>query len=107
VRAWLSQQSVALEQRDFFRERFSEDELRGLLGVRPVSDFFSWTSPSFRKLGLERDSLDDDQLVAMMLDEPRLIRRPLIVVNGVLLAPMSGSERIVALLEQKTRARRG
>ena len=98
---------MELEARDFFRDRFSEDELRRLLGGRPASEFFSWASPSFRKLGLERESLDEDQLIAMMLDEPRLIRRPLIVVDGEVQGPVSGSQKIVALLEQKTRARGG
>ena len=78
------QEGAELEERDFFKDRFSQDELRRLIGDRPPSEFFSWKSPSFRKLGLERASLDDDRLVALMLDEPRLIRRPLFLVGGEL-----------------------
>ena len=100
VRAWLSQSGVELEERDFFQERFSEPELRELFAGHPVSRFFSWVSPSFRKLGLERHGLTDDQLIAMMLDEPRLIRRPLVVVDGELLEPTSGTDKIVRLLEE-------
>ena len=85
--------------RDFFADRFSENEIRGLLGDRPVSEFFSWVSPSFRKLGVSRKSLSDDQLIAIMLEQPRLIRRPLIVVNGELLTPKGGSDRIILTLE--------
>ena len=72
---------MELEERDFFQERFSEEELRGLLGGRLPSDYFSWNSPSFKKLGLKRDDLDDDRLIRLMIDEPRLIRRPLIGVG--------------------------
>ena len=75
---------VELEERDFFKDRLSEDELRSILRGVNVSDVFSWNSPSFKKMGLDRDTLDDDRLVAMMLEEPRLIRRPLVLVNGVL-----------------------
>jgi arsenate reductase-like glutaredoxin family protein len=75
---------VKLEERDFFAERFSEDELRGLIAHRSTSELFSWNSPSFRKLGLQRSFLDDDQLVAIMLEEPRLIRRPLTFIGGTL-----------------------
>ena len=85
--------------RDFFADRFSENEIRGLLGDRPVSEFFSWVSPSFRKLGVSRKSLSDDQLIAMMLEQPRLIRRPLIVVSGELLTPKGGGDRIILALE--------
>ena len=95
------QADVDLAVRDFFQDRFSEEELRALLGDRPVSEFFSWVSPSFRKLGVPRGSLDDDEMVAMMLEQPRLIRRPLIVVDGELLSPVSGSDRIVEMLQER------
>ena len=84
VRAWLSQEGVELEARDFFEDTFTGDELRTLIEGRSPSDVFSWKSPSFRKLGAERASLSDDQLISLMLDEPRLIRRPLVLVNGEL-----------------------
>ena len=84
--------------RDFFADRFSENEIRVLLGDRTASEFFSWASPSFRRLGVARESLSDDRLIAMMLEQPRHIRRPLIVVNGELLAPKAGSDRIILSL---------
>ena len=98
VKSWLLGQHVDVTARDFFANRFSEDELRSLIGERPIRDYFSWVSPSFRKLGVSRESLDDDRLVSLMLDEPRLIRRPLIVVDDLLLQPMSGSDRIIQML---------
>ena len=76
MRAWLSQAGVDLESRDFFQDRFSEGELRRIIGDRPTSDFFSWNSPSFRKMGVDRHALSHDELIALMLEEPRLIRRP-------------------------------
>ena len=94
---------VELETRDFFQDRFSENELRRLFGKCPAEDFFSWASPSFRKMGLSRESLGEDQLIAMMLKEPRLVRRPLIVVNGLLLPAASGNHKIITLLENNIR----
>lgn len=81
----LTQKGVELNERDFFQDRFTEGELRRLIGDRPVSDYFSWKSPSFKKLGLDREGLDDDRLVRLMVEEPRLIRRPLIVVGDQLI----------------------
>ncbi|MDA1347890.1 MAG: hypothetical protein O3A47_03365 [Chloroflexi bacterium] len=72
------QDGVELDERDFFSDRFTERELRQLIGEREPSEFFSWSSPSFRKMDLKREHLTEEQLVEMMLDEPRLIRRPLI-----------------------------
>ena len=82
MRAWLLREGVDLEERDFFKDPLSEEELRGLLQGARVSDVFSWNSPSFKKMGLDRDALSDDRLIAMMLEEPRLIRRPLVLVDG-------------------------
>ncbi len=76
------QEGVELEERDFFADPLSEQELRDLIGNRPASQVFSWNSPSFKKLGVTRENLDDDRLIHLMLDEPRLIRRPLVQVGG-------------------------
>ena len=70
-----------MDERDFFAEPFTVDELRDIIGARPVSDFFSWRSPSFRKMGLNRDALSDDRLLELMVEEPRLVRRPLIQIG--------------------------
>ena len=94
MKAWLSRTDAEVEYRDFFTDPFSEDELRELLGDRPPSEHFSWNSPSRRKLGIDRDETSEDELIALMLQEPRLIRRPLIEIDGQLLPPISGSAKI-------------
>ena len=76
------QGGVELEERDFFADPLSDQELRDLIGNRPVSEVFSWKSPAFKKLGVTRGDLDDDRLIRLMLDEPRLIRRPLVQAGG-------------------------
>ena len=81
MKAELSQGGVEFNERDFFAEPFTVDELRDIVGSRPVSDFFSWRSPSFRKMGLNREDLGDDKLLQLMVEEPRLIRRPLIMTG--------------------------
>ena len=78
MKAELSQAGVETRERDFFAEPFSADELRELIGERSAADFFSWRSPSFRKLGVDRASLSEERMIELMADEPRLIRRPLI-----------------------------
>ena len=79
MKAELSQGGIEFDERDFFAEPFTVDEIREAIGPRPVSDFFSWRSPSFRKMGLSRDELSDAKLLKLMVKEPRLIRRPLIM----------------------------
>lgn len=78
MKASLSQAGIALEERDFFKNGFTEDELRELLGDTAPADVFSWRSPSARKLALDRAAASPDELLRLMASEPRLIRRPLI-----------------------------
>ena len=66
------------EERDFFKDEFSEVELRELLGDTPPSDIFSWRSPSARTLKLDREKVSAGELIRLMVEQPRLIRRPLI-----------------------------
>jgi Spx/MgsR family transcriptional regulator len=81
VRAWLHEKGVELEERDFFQDRFSENELRHLFREQGVSETCSWKSPSFKALNLVADTLHDQDLLQLMLQEPRLIRRPLITIG--------------------------
>ena len=89
---------MEIEERDFFKDRFSEAEIRGLLAKRSASDIFSWRSPSFKSLGLEAGGLGEDELVRLMLQEPRLIRRPMVQVGDELVigADSKSLERALA-----------
>ena len=52
-----------------------------MIGKREAREFFAARSPSVRKRGLTVDSLTDDQMRALMLEEPRLLRRPLLRIG--------------------------
>ncbi len=82
MRAWLHENNVDVEERDFFKDRFTADELKTLLSGASVSEAFARNSPSFRELGLAASELDDDRILELMLEEPRLIRRPIVSAEG-------------------------
>ena len=88
---------MEIEDRDFFKETFSEAELRELLGDRPVKDVFSFRSPSFKAMGLDPDSLTGDDLVRLMLQEPRLIRRPIVRLGNELIVGANEKSLTAAL----------
>jgi len=73
---------VEINERDFFKNPFSRTEIEEILQEKPASEMFNFRSPSFKKLGLEREKLDDDQLIDLMLKEPRLVRRPVVRVEN-------------------------
>lgn len=70
--------------RDFFKQPFTADELRALFRSLHLAprDALSQKSPAFRALNLAPEKLSDAQIIALMVQEPRLIKRPLIVIDG-------------------------
>lgn len=68
--------------RDYFKEPLTRGEIEQLLQGRQASDMFSFKSPSFKALGLAKDNLSDNDLIDLMLKEPRLIRRPVVNIDG-------------------------
>jgi len=83
---------ITLDERDFFEDRFTENEFRRLIRGQPPTDFFSWKSPSFKKLNLDTNLVDSDDLIRLMIAEPRLIRRPLIKIGGKLILGTNKNE---------------
>lgn len=79
------QSGLELEERDYFKEPLSESEVRELASMSSMSDLFAWRSPSFKKMGLAGQDLSDEELLKMMLLEPRLLRRPVTRVGGKLI----------------------
>ena len=72
---------MEINERDFFKNPFSQAEIQGLLKGRPASEMFNFRSPSFKALGLDRDKLSDSKLIDLMLKEPRLVKRPVVRIG--------------------------
>ena len=72
------QSGILFLERDFFANPFSEQEIREIAGLASVTEMFSWRSPVIKKLGIDPWAIDNEELIDLMLKEPRLIRRPLI-----------------------------
>jgi arsenate reductase len=75
------QKQREITERDFFKNPFSRTEIENLLQGKPATEMFNFRSPHFKNLHLERDMLNDNKLIELMLKEPRLIRRPVVRVG--------------------------
>ena len=53
-----------------------------LLQGKSATQMFNFRSPSFKKLGLDREKLSDNELIDLMLQEPRLVRRPVVRIGN-------------------------
>ena len=81
----LLQNGLDIEERDYFKDAFTEAEVRELAAPVGISQIFAWRSPSLKKMEMAGKDLSESEMVSLMLQEPRLVRRPLVKVGDQLL----------------------
>ncbi len=71
---------MSYTRRDYFKQRFSVEELRELLHSLNLSahDVLSTRAGKYREFGLDQREVSEDELLQLMTDEPTLLRRPLV-----------------------------
>ena len=72
-----------VEVRDYIREGIFPDEVKQLitmLGIRPIE--LVRTQEDYYKENLKELTPTDDEWFAILSENPRLIRRPIVVSNG-------------------------
>ena len=85
------QNDFELTERDYFKEPLSEAEIREMAALAGIDQIFARRSPSLKQMGLANRDLSEDEMVDLMLQEPKLVRRPLIRVGDQVFAGGSGS----------------
>tara|TARA_A100001037_G_scaffold292926_1_gene308888 strand:- start:11927 stop:12199 length:273 start_codon:yes stop_codon:yes gene_type:complete len=73
------QNGIELDERDIFSAPLSESEILGIVKYTDIDYIFAKRSPSVKKMGLNIDTMSDQDKISNMVKEPRLIRRPMIV----------------------------
>ena len=98
ARERLAASSLPVEERDFFADPLSGSELEELArGAGGVKALASTASPSFRARGRALDAWSEGDLRAAMLEDPRLVKRPILRRDdGTLLIGLPAITREVA-----------
>ena len=93
------QHGLEVTERDFFKNTLSEAEIRELASVDGVENIFARRSPSLKNMGLADKNLSDDEMINLMLQEPKLVRRPLFKVGNKLMVG-GGSSSVEAAISE-------
>jgi arsenate reductase len=95
----LQGQNTDVEVRDFFKEPFTVDELTRLIGANPLADFLSTRAKSYKKLGWDRKPPTKKAAIAAIIEDPTLLRRPILIANGKMIVGFSQTayESIIAI----------
>jgi arsenate reductase-like glutaredoxin family protein len=79
AREALQRKGFALELHDIQKDAPSKEFLEKHMDESRLKDFLSTRSPRFKELGWDRRLPSKKEAIARMLEEPNLIRRPVIV----------------------------
>jgi Spx/MgsR family transcriptional regulator len=82
ARAYMENRGFDLHSRNLDKERLSSDELEDLIGDRDHRDFLNTRNELYRRKKMKQNPPTRAEAIRMMLAEPNLIRRPVIVAGG-------------------------
>ena len=72
--------------KDILTETWQAERLRAFFGELAVRDWFNYSAPAIKHGEIEPDTLTEQEALALMLENPLLIRRPLMQVGDSLMA---------------------
>ena len=72
--------------RNLLTEAWQPERLRTFFGNLAVRDWFNYSAPAIKYGEIEPDRLTEQQALALMLENPLLIRRPLMQAGDSLMA---------------------
>lgn len=80
------QLGVELEERDYAKHPLSEAELKDLFRGADPRDYLNPKSPTYKEMGLKDKKPSASEAIKLMAKDPNLIKRPLVVAGGKLIA---------------------
>jgi nitrogenase-associated protein len=79
----LTEAGFTFDVRSLLDEAWTKDMLRPYFGDRPVKDWFNDKAPDVKSGHVKPDMYSEDEAIEVMIQDPILIRRPLIDYDGV------------------------
>ena len=73
-------------ERNLLTETWQSGRLRAFFGALPVRNWFNYSAPAIKHGEIEPDKLTEQEALALMLENPLLIRRPLMQAGDTLMA---------------------
>lgn len=79
--AWLKANQIPMIERNIFKEPLTRDELKMILRLTEdgTEEIISTRSNQFQKLNINLDELKLSELIDLLMKEPTLLKRPLMV----------------------------
>jgi Spx/MgsR family transcriptional regulator len=70
---------VPFEEREYGKNPFAEKELREIIGDGAIEKFLNTRTPLYRERNMKQKPPSKDEAIKLMLKDPNLLRRPVII----------------------------
>ncbi len=82
ARSYMEKRGFGMEFRDLGKERLGPEELEKLIGDRDHTQFLNPRNELYRRKNMKGNPPSRKEAIRMMVAEPNLIRRPVIIAGG-------------------------
>ncbi len=81
ARAWLEENNLAFIEKNIFHEPLTKREIKKILSLTEsgTKEIISYRSQAYQDLDVELDTLSMTELLALFMEQPSLIRRPILL----------------------------
>ena len=83
---------VDFEEREYGKNPFTEKELRDIIGGEPIEKFLNTRTPLYREKNMKQKPPSKDEAIKLMLKDPNLLRRPVIIKGKTKLTGFNEAE---------------
>lgn len=105
TKKWLVNEDVNFEERHLFRETPTYEELLGLLAMTTegIDELLAKRSQEYKSLNIDVNNMPLSQVVKLLIEQPRLLRRP-ILTDGKKLVVGYNESALKNLVKRKKRS---
>ncbi|MCA1054051.1 transcriptional regulator SpxA [Rossellomorea aquimaris] len=81
ARAWLEEHGIEYTERNILQEPLTVDEIKSILRLTEdgTEEIISKNSNTYKELDVDIDSLPLKQLYQLIMDNPKMLRRPILL----------------------------
>lgn len=95
----LRQSGCTLIERNLLEHGLDEETLRAFMGDKKVSEWFNPAAPAIKNGEIDTDMLDEAQAMKLLMGNPILIRRPLMIIGSEKLCGFD-AQKVTELLDR-------
>ncbi|MCR1992909.1 transcriptional regulator MgsR [Bacillus subtilis] len=100
---WLKAHQIEFNERHLFRETPTREELKYILSLTTegIDEILATRSQTFKNLNLNIEEMTVNEMLELLIEKPKLLRRPILVDNKKLVIGYNPGE-LLKLSKKKT-----